>query len=81
MTLFEAPFGTSNSGASFQVLYSNIFFLVRVILLLGPPGVGKTHLAIGLGRKAIQQGYSCRFITALDVVHQLTVGYIASSQM
>jgi DNA replication protein DnaC len=43
------------------------------ILLLGPPGVGKTHLAIGLGRKAIQQGYSCRFITALDLVHQLTV--------
>jgi len=43
------------------------------VLLLGPPGVGKTHLAIGLGRKAIQQGYSCRFITALDVVHQLTV--------
>jgi DNA replication protein DnaC len=43
------------------------------VLLLGPPGVGKTHLAIGLGRKAIQQGYACRFITALDVVHQLTV--------
>lgn len=42
------------------------------VLLLGPPGVGKTHLAIGLGRKAIQQGYSCRFITALDLVHQLT---------
>ncbi len=34
---------------------------------------GKTHLAIGLGRKAIQQGYSCRFITALDLVHQLAV--------
>ena len=43
------------------------------VLLLGPPGVGKTHLAIGLGRKAIQQGYSCRFITALDLVHQLAV--------
>ncbi len=43
------------------------------VLLLGPPGVGKTHLAIGLGRKAIEQGYSCRFITALDLVHQLTL--------
>jgi hypothetical protein len=29
------------------------------VLLLGPPGVGKTHLAIGLGRKAIEQGASC----------------------
>jgi DNA replication protein DnaC len=43
------------------------------VLLLGPPGVGKTHLAIGLGRKAIEQGYSCRFITVLDLVHQLTL--------
>lgn len=25
-------------------------------LFLGPPGVGKTHLAIGLGRRAIQNG-------------------------
>ena len=41
------------------------------VLLLGPPGVGKTHLAIGLGRKAIEQGYSCRFIAASDLVHQL----------
>jgi len=41
------------------------------VLLLGPPGVGKTHLAIGLGRKAIELGYSCRFIHAADLVHQL----------
>jgi DNA replication protein DnaC len=41
------------------------------VLLLGPPGVGKTHLAIGLGRRAIEMGYSCRFIHAADLVHQL----------
>ena len=28
------------------------------IIFVGPPGVGKTHLAIGLGRKAIELGYS-----------------------
>lgn len=27
------------------------------VILLGPPGVGKTHLAIGLGVKAVQAGY------------------------
>jgi DNA replication protein DnaC len=34
------------------------------LLLLGPPGVGKTHLAIALGRAAIGEGYSVLFVTA-----------------
>jgi len=36
----------------------------EALLLLGPPGVGKTHLAIGLGRAAIGEGYSVLFVTA-----------------
>lgn len=27
------------------------------IVILGPPGVGKSHLAVGLGIKAIERGY------------------------
>ena len=34
------------------------------LLLLGPPGVGKTHLAIALGGAAIREGYSVLFVTA-----------------
>ena len=34
------------------------------VILLGPPGIGKTHLAIGLGVKAAQAGYSVLFDTA-----------------
>ena len=34
------------------------------VVLLGPPGIGKTHLAIGLGVKATQAGYSVLFDTA-----------------
>lgn len=33
------------------------------VILLGPPGVGKTHLAIALGVKAVEAGYSVLFLT------------------
>ena len=41
------------------------------VLLLGPPGVGKTHLAIGLGRKVTALGASCLFVPAMGLVAQL----------
>jgi DNA replication protein DnaC len=42
------------------------------VILLGPPGVGKTHLAIALGVEAILQGFSVYFITMQDLIGQLT---------
>ena len=41
------------------------------IVLLGPSGVGKTHLAIALGYLATQAGLKTRFITAADLLLQL----------
>lgn len=41
------------------------------LILLGPPGVGKTHLAIGLGLEAISQGYKVIFISMGELIHTL----------
>lgn len=43
----------------------------EAILLLGPPGVGKSHLAIALGREVIRQNYTVLFTTAQALVAAL----------
>jgi DNA replication protein DnaC len=42
------------------------------LVILGPPGVGKTHLAVGLGLKAIEHGYRVLFTTAAALITSLT---------
>jgi len=41
------------------------------VILLGPPGVGKAHLAVGLGIKAIEQGHGVYFIRAEALIEDL----------
>jgi DNA replication protein DnaC len=38
------------------------------VLLIGPPGVGKTHLALALGHLAVDAGYRVCYVTAADLV-------------
>ena len=41
------------------------------ILLLGPPGVGKTHLAVALALLSIENGYGAYFVRAYDLMEDL----------
>ncbi|AAT89211.1 transposase, ISlxx1-degenerated [Leifsonia xyli subsp. xyli str. CTCB07] len=45
------------------------------VILLGPPGIGKTHLAIGLGVKAAHAGYSVLFDTANNWIAHLALAH------
>ncbi|MDA0684849.1 MAG: IS21-like element helper ATPase IstB [Bacteroidetes bacterium] len=41
------------------------------VILLGPPGVGKTHLACALALKAIEAGHTARFTTLQNLIRDL----------
>lgn len=45
------------------------------VILLGPPGVGKTHLAIALGVKAVEAGYSVLFLTLESLMTRLVKAF------
>jgi DNA replication protein DnaC len=54
---------------------ASLVFIERAenIVLLGPSGVGKTHLAIAFAYKAVMAGIKTRFISAADLMLQLSV--------
>jgi DNA replication protein DnaC len=47
------------------------------VVFLGPPGTGKTHLAIGLGIRACQAGHRVLFATAAEWVARLAEAHTA----
>ena len=49
------------------------------IMFLGPPSVGKTHLATALAYEALEKGYSVSFVSLDDLIRQLKTADIAPS--
>jgi DNA replication protein DnaC len=44
----------------------------RSLIFLGKAGRGKTHLSIAISYRAIQPGFSARFVTAADLIEDLS---------
>lgn len=43
----------------------------ETVLFQGPPGIGKTHLAVALGVKAVENGFSVAFYRLDDLLHAM----------
>ena len=73
-TLEEFDFGFQPSIDESQVReLASLTFVSQAanLVLLGPPGVGKTHLAVALGLEAISRGYGAYFVRAYHLMEDL----------
>jgi DNA replication protein DnaC len=69
---FNFAFNPEIQKRSIQELASSRFVHTNEsVLLIGPPGTGKTHIAIALGMLAIENGYTVFYRSAFDLVEEM----------
>jgi DNA replication protein DnaC len=69
---FDASFQPELDPKRLSELRTLRFIERRVALLIfGPPGVGKSHISVGLAMEALRRGYLVRYTTLDDLVRSL----------
>jgi DNA replication protein DnaC len=67
---FDWRFNASISRKDLYELAAGHFIRKKTdVLFVGPPGVGKTHLAQAIGYEAIKQGFLVKYRSIFDLVH------------
>ena len=75
-TLEQFDWSHAGGAPKAQILeLAHLAFIQRAenIVLLGPSGVGKTHIALSLAYRAVQAGHKVRFLSAADLMLQLAI--------
>jgi DNA replication protein DnaC len=83
MTLgnFDFGFQPSIERRQIETLATCAFIREHATLLVqGPPGVGKTHLVVALGVRAIEQGFSAAFYRLEELLHEMRKDAAVSPQ-
>jgi DNA replication protein DnaC len=75
-TIEQIDWSHAGGAPKAQILeLAHLTFIQRTenIVLLGPSGVGKTHIALSLAYRAVQAGHKVRFLSAADLMLQLSI--------
>ncbi|WP_196297122.1 ATP-binding protein [Xanthomonas albilineans] len=73
-TLEQFDWAQAGGASKAQIVeLGHLTFVERAenVVMLGPSGVGKTHIAPALCQRAVMAGHKARFITAADLMMQL----------